>query len=75
MRRWRQLSTFWVKQDEELFCHIYSERPRDGDHQLSAHIYFEDWQRYTNKDTHNLPFGGLKSQVSYTGDIAQTLGY
>jgi hypothetical protein len=40
---------------------------------ISAHAYFEDWQRYSKKEQVNLPFGGLKGQVSYCGDIAQAL--
>jgi hypothetical protein len=73
LRRWRQLSTFWVLEDDTLFNTLYAERPRIGDHEVSAHVYFEDWQRYSKKDKTHLPFGGLKGQVSYCGDIAQAL--
>jgi hypothetical protein len=40
---------------------------------INAHVYFEDWQGYSKKEQVNLPFGGLKGQVSYCGDIAQAL--
>jgi hypothetical protein len=73
LRRWRQLSSFWIVEDEALYTMLYNERPRIGDHEVSAHVYFEDWQRYSNKDKRHLPFGGLKGQVSYCGDIAQAL--
>jgi hypothetical protein len=73
LRRWRQLSTFWVVEDEALFAQLYNGRPRIGDHDINGHVYFEDWQRYSKKEQVNLPFGGLKGQISYCGDIAQAL--
>lgn len=73
LRRWSQLTCFWVLEDQDLFNQLYDERPRIGDYDMISHVYFEDWQRYSKKDKQHLPFGGLKGQVSYCGDIAQAL--
>jgi hypothetical protein len=55
--------------NKELFKNLYQEIPVMGDYETSAHIYFEDWQRYSHKEKSILPFGGLKGQVSYFGEV------
>ena len=69
MRRLKQLSTYWVLDNEELFNQLYTQRPVLGDYEVTSHLYFEDWQRYSHKEQSALPFGGLQGQVSYFGDI------
>jgi hypothetical protein len=69
VRRWIKLSEFWVMDNKELFKNLYQEIPVMGDYETSAHIYFEDWQRYSHKEKSILPFGGLKGQVSYFGEV------
>lgn len=69
LRRLVQLSRFWVIDNQELFDEIYSHQPVIRSHQTTSHCYFEDWQRFSQKSRENLPFGGLKGQVSFFGDI------
>lgn len=73
LRRLKQLSQFWVCDDASLFDHLYEQRPQLGGYQLTSHCYFEDWQRYSMKVKSQLPFGGLKGQVSFYGEIGEAL--
>jgi hypothetical protein len=73
LRRLVQLSRFWVIDDKELFDAVYSERPVIRHHQVTNHCYFEDWQRFSQKNREHLPFGGLKGQVSFWGDINHSI--
>lgn len=73
IRRWKTLSEFWVTSSDELFNQLYQELPLLGDYETHAHLYFEDWQRYSHKERNHLPFGGLKGQVSYFGDISPSV--
>ena len=70
VRRWKKLSELWVLDNKELFEGLYQELPQLGDYETNAHLYFEDWQRYSLKEKSHLPFGGLKGQISYFGDIS-----
>lgn len=70
MRRLVQLSRFWALDDQQVFDDLYTYQPTIRHHQTSNHCYFEDWQRFSQKSGEHLPFGGLKGQVSFYGDIA-----
>jgi len=72
-RRFSQLTRYWVCDDQTLIDNLYGELPLLGDYQQTDHCYFEDWQRYSYKQQERLPFGGLKGQVSYFGEIAHVL--
>jgi hypothetical protein len=72
-RRLTQLGRFWVCDEVELIKSIYSELPVFGDYEFTSHCYFEDWQRYSLKEKSALPFGGLKGQVSFYGEISNAL--
>ncbi|AOW76260.1 hypothetical protein A3Q34_04935 [Colwellia sp. PAMC 20917] len=72
-RRFSQLCQFWVCDEPELLRALYQELPVLGEHEQSDHIYFENWERFSLKEQRQLPFGGLKGQVSYYGEIAQAL--
>jgi len=69
LRRLVQLSRFWVVDDQHLFDDLYTYQPLIPPHQTTNHCYFEDWQRFSKKSGENLPFGGLKGQVSFFGNI------
>ncbi|WP_116644779.1 CRISPR system precrRNA processing endoribonuclease RAMP protein Cas6 [Salinivibrio sp. HTSP] len=73
LRRLVLLSRFWVNDDQRLFDALYQNQPRIGPHQVSSDCYFEDWQRFSHKNKEFLPFGGLKGQVSFCGDIAHVI--
>lgn len=73
LRRVKQLTQFWVCDDQHLFDHLYEQRPRLSSYQKNSHCYFEDWHRYSAKGKQHLPFGGLKGQVSFYGDIGAAL--
>jgi hypothetical protein len=73
LRRLIQLSRFWVLEDDELFQQLYQQRPNHSDYEITQHLYFEDWQRYSLKEKNHLPFGGLQGQISYFGDISQCI--
>ncbi len=71
LRRFVQLSRFWAVDNPELFAMLYKEcmrcLPAEAD--MQCHCYFEDWQRYSLKQQQQLPFGGLKGQVSFYGEL------
>ncbi len=73
LRRLTQLSRFWVTDNQDLLNDLYAQRPRISHCETTSHCYFEDWQRFSKKEQSNLPFGGLKGQVSYYGEISQAL--
>lgn len=73
LRRLIQLSRFWVLDDQVLFDSIYDYRPVIRSHQVTNHCYFEDWQRFSQKSQEFLPFGGLKGQVSFCGEINHSI--
>jgi hypothetical protein len=68
-RRLAQIARFWVCDDEELIKALYKELPCLGDHKTTSHLYFESWARYSFKEKTLQPYGGLKGQVSYFGEI------
>lgn len=72
-RRLKQLGQCWVTDDPALYNALYGELPRLGDYETRAHVYHEDWQRFSLREQKLLPFGGLMGQVSYCGDIAPAL--
>ncbi|OBU30191.1 CRISPR system precrRNA processing endoribonuclease RAMP protein Cas6 [Photobacterium kishitanii] len=71
LRRLMSLSRFWAVDDRELFDLLY----RQVEQQLAVNCdmdgacYFEDWQRYSLKQKEQLPFGGLKGQLSFYGEL------
>jgi hypothetical protein len=73
LRRLIQISRYWVVDNDDLFESLYDNRPNLGDYEVTQHVYFEDWQRYSLKDRQSLPFGGLQGQVSYFGDVQAAL--
>lgn len=73
VRRLSQLCQFWVCDEPELIKALYQELPILGDYEQNSHTYFETWERFSLKEKRQLPFGGLKGQVSYYGEIAQAL--
>ena len=72
-RRFSQLCQFWVCDEPELIHGLYQELPLLGEYEQNSHIYFENWKRFSLKEKQQLPFGGLKGQVSYFGEIAPAL--
>lgn len=72
-RRFSQLTRFWVCDEQQLIDNLYSELPALGDYQQTDHCYYENWQRYSYKQQKQLPFGGLKGQISYFGEISNAL--
>ncbi len=73
LRRLVLLSKFWVLDDQSLLDQIATQRPYIAPHATHNHCYFEDWQRYSKKSKEHLPFGGLKGQVSFSGEISAML--
>jgi hypothetical protein len=73
LRRLTQISRFWVLDDQELIDSIYNHKPTIRPHQVTNHCYFEDWQRFSQKSREHLPFGGLKGQVSFFGNIGHVI--
>ncbi len=69
LRRLTQLCRFWVDDNPQLLDDLYQERPLLARHQVTSHCYYEDWQRYSHRQKEQLPFGGLKGQISFHGDI------
>jgi hypothetical protein len=69
IRRLVQLSRFWVIDNEALFDSVYQQRLPIHIEQSEAHGYFEDWQRFSLRQKEQLPFGGVKGQVSFYGHL------
>lgn len=69
LRRLTQLSRFWVCDDQALIDAVYQYPLRLGEYQQQHYCHFEDWRRYSRKEQTLLPFGGLKGQVSFCGEI------
>lgn len=67
LRRLTQLARFWVCDDQELIDSIYSQQLPIQTEQAEGYGYFEDWQRYSKRQQEQLPFGGVKGQVSFYG--------
>lgn len=72
-RRLGLLCQFWVCDEPELINALYQELPILGDYEQNDHTYFESWHRPSLKEKIKLPFGGLKGQVSYYGEISASL--
>nr|WP_279162681.1 CRISPR system precrRNA processing endoribonuclease RAMP protein Cas6 [Plesiomonas shigelloides] len=70
LRRLIQLTRFWVMDEPELFDDLYAYQPNAYQQSMSCHCYFEDWQRFSLKRQEHLPFGGLKGQISFYGELA-----
>jgi len=73
LRRWKLLSQFWVVDDPQLYHALGQELPSIGDYEQVEHLYYENWERYSHKGKQQLPFGGLKGQTSFYGDIARAI--
>jgi CRISPR/Cas system endoribonuclease Cas6 (RAMP superfamily) len=67
LRRISQLTQFWVNDDKTLIDALYQQQLPIQVTQSEAHGYFEDWQRYSQRQKEQLPFGGVKGQVSFYG--------
>ncbi|MEG3755226.1 CRISPR system precrRNA processing endoribonuclease RAMP protein Cas6 [Psychromonas arctica] len=72
-RRLILLSQYWVDDNATLFEQIRQQTPCLGAFESNAHCYFEDWLRYSHKAEKNLPFGGLKGQFSFCGEVTESL--
>ncbi len=72
-RRLILLSKFWVMDEPLLFNEIKQQVPLLGAFKSTAHCYFEDWKRYSLKEQKSLPFGGLKGQFSFCGEVIEAL--
>ncbi|PVZ80647.1 hypothetical protein C9426_32715 [Serratia sp. S1B] len=72
-RRIKLLGTFWVADQPELYNRLYLDLPRMSDYEVQHYLYFEDWQRYSAVSDGMLPFGGVKGQISYQGEISEVL--
>lgn len=70
VRRWQLLSQFWVLDDQSLLDSLYTELPVLGNYEQAEHVYFETWERWSHKGQKQLPFGGIRGQVGFYGDIA-----
>ncbi|MFA0465424.1 CRISPR system precrRNA processing endoribonuclease RAMP protein Cas6 [Vibrio breoganii] len=73
LRRMVQLGQFWVNDNEGLYDALYSEFQVASKCDVSNELYFEDWQRFSLKESKQLPFGGLKGQVSFFGECAHLI--
>jgi hypothetical protein len=60
-------------EDRNLFDVITQQSPLLGAFETTNHYCFEDWQRDSFKEQKNLPFGGLKGQISFCAEISKTL--
>lgn len=69
LRRLIQLSQFWVLDDQGLFAAIYEQQLPIQVHASEKNGYFEDWQRYSLRQEEQLPFGGVKGQISFYGNL------
>ncbi|WP_125716178.1 CRISPR system precrRNA processing endoribonuclease RAMP protein Cas6 [Pseudoalteromonas rubra] len=70
-RRLTLLTRYWLVDDMRLTEQLQQALPVLGDHEFYDFTYVEDWQRYSNKQQAQLPFGGLKGQVSFSGEISE----
>jgi hypothetical protein len=69
LRRVQQLSRYWVVDSETLFEQITQDSQVTQQIELTSHCYVEDWQRFSLKQAEQLPFGGLKGQIRFFGQI------
>lgn len=69
LRRLTQLCSFWLIDNQDLIDAVYNERPTVFICETNRHLYFEDWQRHSIKHDKKLPFGGLKGQISFYGEV------
>ena len=73
LRRLIQLTRFWVLDEPVLFDELYTYQPAIRQLKTTNHCYFEDWHRFSHKNQEHLPFGGLKGQVSFYGDLTNLI--
>jgi len=64
------LATHWEELDPALLGRLRQMRIPLGDYHAQPDCYLEDWQRYSLRQREQLPFGGLKGQLAFAGDIA-----
>lgn len=69
LRRLTQLCSFWLVDNPDLINAVYNERPTVFNCETDRHLHFEDWHRHSIKHNKKLPFGGLKGQISFHGDV------
>ncbi|WP_046006419.1 CRISPR system precrRNA processing endoribonuclease RAMP protein Cas6 [Pseudoalteromonas rubra] len=72
-RRLTLLTRFWLCDDNTLLQGLHQSLPVLGQHEHSDFMYFENWQRFSNKQQAQIPFGGMKGQSSYCGEIADAI--
>ncbi|WP_414199736.1 CRISPR system precrRNA processing endoribonuclease RAMP protein Cas6 [Pseudomonas sp. F1_0610] len=74
-RRLMLLVRSWVNADPALSRLLTTAVPLGEHEALHSPVYFEDWQRYSNRQSKHLPFGGLQGELSYRGDIFHALAW
>lgn len=67
------LARHWGGMDPALLAALGSSPLTLGDYTAQPACYLEDWQRYSFRQREQLPFGGLKGQLAFFGDIATAL--
>jgi|GEM_PF-3342233 len=74
-RRLVDLATYWAMDEPELLALITKQIPRGFVNRVVDNSYYEDWLRFSHKSRRLLPFGGIKGQIAYEGDLAPLLPY
>jgi hypothetical protein len=69
LRRLTQLTRFWVNDSQALIDDVYAQQLPTHVDESESYGYYEDWQRYSLKQKEQLPFGGVKGQVSFYGQL------
>lgn len=73
IRRYESLVRYWVSEnsrDADLLKELLMMPMAISQEDC---FLFEDWTRYSKKDKHLLPFGGVSGQLSLHGELANTL--
>ncbi|MUK39229.1 CRISPR system precrRNA processing endoribonuclease RAMP protein Cas6 [Aliivibrio fischeri] len=65
LRRLTQFTQFWVNDSQRLIDDLYAQQLPINIEASESYGYYEDWQRYSLKQKEQLPFGGVKGQVSF----------
>ncbi|CAH1524415.1 hypothetical protein THF5H11_10235 [Vibrio jasicida] len=65
----RRLTQFWVNNSHRLIDDVYVQQRTINIEASEAYGYYEDWQRYSLKQKEQLPFSGVKGQVSFYGEL------
>lgn len=72
-RRLTQLARYWVTDTPDLLDSIMANQPYYKEYEFTERLQYETWQRFSLKQREQLPFSGLKGQVSAFGDFTHLL--